>query len=137
MLRKTSLALSLCLSALVGACTANEATVSLTDTASLTEKSGDKLFTLKLDDAPNAYDLGKLVVKATPDGKDPIGLTISATDTDKNGKLDKGESVDCSEPATNALDASLKGTEVDVDVYKLDADNKEEKIAHVVWAPAK
>ncbi|MDF2698377.1 MAG: hypothetical protein K0S65_6761, partial [Labilithrix sp.] len=100
-------------------------------------EGNDKLFTVRVVAArEGGYALEGLVVKAILDGKDPVKLACSATDTNGNGKLDKDEKLECSEPAENQLDASLAGKEIDVELYA-QIDGEETKVGGATWTPPK
>lgn len=103
----------------------------------LSAEGNDKLFTIKMVKARDGgYALDGLVVKATPGGKDAITVACTPNDTNGNKALDKDETLDCSEAATNQFDASVAGTNVDVVLYaQIDSEQKE--VGTATWTPAK
>jgi hypothetical protein len=106
-------------------------------TTPLTTEGNDKLFTIRIVEArETGYPLAGLVVKALPDGKDPIVVSCTAVDTNTNGNLDKGESLTCTEAGTNQLDATVAGSELDIELYA-QIDGQEEKVGGASWTPAK
>lgn len=128
------LALCLSLAALAG-CAGDEADVTVESSSqALTDKPKDALFTLKLDKAPDPYDLSSLVVKAKAKDKDAATLACAAADTNTNQKLDVGETLTCLEGEANVFDASHAGKEIEVEVFR-SVSGKEERIATATWTP--
>jgi hypothetical protein len=52
----------------------------------------------------------------------------------EDGKLDNGETIACSEGGTNVLDATLGGTQVEVELYEK-VDGKDTKVGSATWTP--
>jgi hypothetical protein len=103
----------------------------------LTTAGTDALFTIRLVDArSDGYALAGLVVKATPEDKDALVIAgCQPNDANNNGKLEKGETVVCTEGGTNILDAALSGKEVEVELFAT-IEGEEEKIGDATWTPA-
>ncbi|HEY8078567.1 MAG TPA: hypothetical protein VIF62_30765 [Labilithrix sp.] len=119
------------------ACSGNDGSITVaTSGQALTTNGNDKLFTVTLSDGrSDGYDLTKLVVKATPDGKDAVQLVLTVHDTNGNGKLDKDETVDCAEGATNAFDTSLAGSDVKVEMFDTIDGKDDERVGDATWSP--
>lgn len=106
-------------------------------TTPLTTEGNDALFTIRIVEArETGYPLAGLVVKALPDGKDPIVVSCTAVDANGNSALDKDESLTCAEAGTNVLDATIAGAELEVELFA-QIDGKEEKVGSATWIPAK
>lgn len=104
--------------------------------AALTDKGSDKLFTLTVSDAPQAYESEKILVRASADGVADKTLVLAFGDTNADKKLDKGETIECVEPAADAFGPSMVGKEVKV-VVIYTGDGTEKEIAKATWTPAK
>lgn len=133
---RPSFALGLLAVAFVAGCSGNDGAISLdTSTGALTDKPNDYLFTIKVDDArSDGYALDKLTVKATISGKDAVTLVCPAKDANANQKLDKGDTLACSEGATNVFDASIVGKDATVELYAT-IDGKDERVGDATWTP--
>jgi hypothetical protein len=119
-------------------CSSSDGEISVqTASSPLTAEGNDKLFTIKIVQARDGgYALDGLVVKATPDGKDAITVACTPNDTNGNKALDKDETLDCSEAATNQFDTTLAGTDVDVVLYA-QIDNEQKEVGSATWTPPK
>ncbi len=117
------------------ACSGNDGSITVASSGqALTANGNDKLFTVTLSDGRSeGYDLAKLVVKATPDGKSAVQLVLTVHDTNNNGKLDKGETVDCAEGATNDFDTSLSGKDVKVEMFDTIDGKDDERVGDATW----
>ncbi len=104
----------------------------------LTAEGNDKLFTIRIVEArEGGYPLEGLVVKVLVDGKDdPITVSCTPMDANGNAALDNDEKLECVEPGTNILDASVAGQELEVELYAK-IDDAEEKVGSAAWTPAK
>ncbi len=126
------------LAALVAAsgCSGNDGQIEVESAgAALTDKGGDSLFTIKLVEArEGGYALEGLRVKVKPDGKDAIDVVCTVGDVNESQKLDKGDTMSCAEPATNALGPDLAGKEADVELYAK-IDGSEERVGDATWTP--
>lgn len=106
-------------------------------TTPLTAEGNDKLFTVRLvEGREDGYPLEGLVVKAIVDGKDPLTVVCTPADANGNEALDEDETLECTEPAENHLDASVAGQEVEVELYA-QIDGEETKVGSAAWTPAK
>ncbi len=106
-------------------------------TTPLTSEANDKLFTLRVIEArAEGYPLEGLIVKTIVAGKDPLTVVCTPADANGNKVLDKDETLECTEGATNQLDASVAGQEIDVELYAT-IDGKETKVGSATWTPAK
>lgn len=104
-------------------------------TTSLTDKANDALFTVKLDEArEGGYALEGLAVKVKIDDGDTITSTCVPNDTNTNKRLDQGETLSCSEGATNVFDAKSVGKEGTVQLFAK-IDDKEELVGDATWTP--
>lgn len=123
------------LSALATACSGNDGKISVASSnAALTDKGGDPLFTIKLDEArDDGYALDDtLKVKVTPDGKSTVLVVCTAKDANGNKKLDQGELLTCVEGANNDLDATIAGKVSKVELFST-IDGDEERIGDAEW----
>lgn len=103
----------------------------------LTESPNDALFTVKVDDAPEeGYALDGITVKALRDGKDAVNVACSTADANTNQKLDKGDTLSCTEGATNILGADAAGTEIEVELYAK-VDGEDTLVGKGTWTPTK
>ena len=103
--------------ATLAGCSGNDGKIELdtSSSAALTDQGNDSLFTIKLVEArEDGYALDGVKVKVTPDGKDAIDVTCKVNDANANSKLDKGDTLACTEPADNRLGKDLAGKEIDV-----------------------
>jgi len=78
----------------------------------LTSNPSDKLFILTLSKSPKSYALADVVVYANLPGQTANQLDYTHDDGNGNGKLDVGESLQCSEPPLNIFDATTVGKSV-------------------------
>jgi hypothetical protein len=118
-------------------CSSEEADVTLQPAdVALTDQGGDKLFSIAVTAAPQAYETDKIVVRASAEGVPQLTLAVTFDDKNADKKLDAGEAIVCAEPADNAFGPSLVGKEVKVAVvYTGGAAEKE--IATATWKPTK
>jgi len=134
---RSLVAWSIALAALVG-CSGNDGKIDVkAGSAALTEKGGDALFTIELlETRDQGYGLDGLRVTVTAEGNKAIVVTCTVNDVGKNGKLDKGDTMTCAEPASNVLGPDLAGKNVDVELFaKIDGD--EERVGDATWIPTK
>ncbi|MBX3232218.1 MAG: hypothetical protein KIT84_19110 [Labilithrix sp.] len=124
--------------ALVTGCSAGDGEITVeAATTPPTDNPNDALFTVKVDDAPEeGYALDGLTVKALRDGKDALTVSCTTTDANSNAKLDKGDSLVCTEGATNVLGADAAGTEIEVELYAK-VDDEEKLVGAATWTAAK
>jgi hypothetical protein len=129
---------TLALVATITGCSSGDGEIAIdAATTPLTAEGNDQLFTIRLVDArEGGYALDGLVVKALPDGKDAIVLSCTPSDTNGNQKLEKGETIACSEGSTNELGPDLAGKEIDVELYAK-IDDEEQKVGGATWTVAK
>jgi hypothetical protein len=105
--------------------------------APLTSAGNDKLFTLRIVEARDGgYPIDGLVVKATVDDKEPITITCVPTDTNANKALEKGEVLECTEAATNQLDSSVAGKEIEI-ALTAKIDGEDVTVGTASWTPKK
>ena len=125
------------IAALVG-CSGGDGEIAVEAAATpLTAEGNDKLFTIKIvEGREDGYPLEGLVVKAIVDGKEPLTVSCSPADANGNKALDKDETLECTETATNQLDATVAGQEIDVELYA-QIDGAETKVGSATWTPAK
>ncbi len=131
-----SVLVSLAAALVMGGCSGNDGKIEVASSgAALTDKGGDRLFTVKLVEArEDGYALDGLRVKVKPDGKDAVDAVCTPADLNANGKLDKGDTMACAEPETNALGRDVAGKEVDVELYAK-IDGSEERVGDATWTP--
>lgn len=122
----------------VAGCSGNDGKIEVESAgATLTDKGGDSLFTIKLVEARDeGYALDGLRVKVKPDGKDAVDVTCTVNDLNTNNKLDKGDTMSCAEPATNAFGADVAGKEAEVELYAK-IDGSEERVGDATWTAPK
>jgi hypothetical protein len=97
--------------------TAGETTIEVTDaSANLTTSPGDALFSIKLTRAPKAYAPSALMIDAGITGTTSTVMLFTHNDTNANGLLDVGETLDCTEPQKNVFDETTVGKTVNVDL---------------------
>jgi hypothetical protein len=120
------------------ACSGNDGEISVEPAnVPLTEKGNDSLFTVSVvKSSDDGYATDSFKVRVTPDGKDAIDVFCTLNDVNTNQKLDKGDKLNCSEPAENKLDATLAGKEVKVELFAK-VDDEEERIGDATWTPPK
>jgi hypothetical protein len=120
-------------------CSGNDGKISLSTASSasaLTGKAGDKLFTISLDDGrTGGYGIDTLAVKATPGGKAAITVKTTAHDTNGNGMLDKGETVDCVASADGQFGSDLSGSSVTVEMFATIDGKNDERVGDTTWKP--
>lgn len=103
----------------------------------LTESPNDALFTMKVVETPDeGYALDGITVKATREGKDAVTISCTTADANTNQKLDTGDTLTCTEGATNVLGADAAGTEIDVELYAK-VDGKDTLVGEATWTAAK
>lgn len=129
---------ALALVATITGCSSGDGEIAIdAATTPLTAEGDDQLFTIRLVDArEDGYALDGLVVKALPDGKEAVVLSCTPSDTNGNQKLEKGETVTCSEGSSNQLGPDLAGEEIDVELYAR-IDDEEQKVGAATWTVAK
>lgn len=122
--------------AFASGCSGNDGAISLdASKGALTDKPNDFLFTITVDDArSDGYALDKLTVKATISGKDAAVLVCPVNDVNANKKLDKGDTLACSEGATNTFDAAAVGKDATVELFA-NIDGKDERVGDATWTP--
>jgi len=134
-MHRSLIALALASFAALTGCSGNDGKISVASSdAALTDSPADKLFTVKLEEG-NTYDIKTLVVKVTPSGKDAIEVTITANDTNNNGVLEAGETVDCIEGATNDFGKDLSGKDVKVELFATIDGKSDERVGDATWTP--
>jgi len=119
----------LALASLVG-CSGNDGKIELdtSSSAALTDQGNDALFTIKLVEArESGYAMDTVKVKVTPEDKEAIDVTCKISDVNANSKLDKGDTLSCTEPAENKLGKDLAGKEIEVELFAT-VDGKEERV---------
>lgn len=103
----------------------------------LTESPNDALFTVKVEEAPEeGYALDGITVKTLRDGKDAVNVSCSTADANTNQKLDKGDTLTCTEGATNILGTDAAGTEIEVELYAK-VDGSDTLVGKGTWTPTK
>ena len=115
-----------CAAALVG-CSGNDGKIEVESaSAALTNQGNDSLFTIKLVEArDDGYAFEGVHVKVTPDEKDTVDLSCTINDFNTNKKLDKGDTVTCTEPSENKFGTDLAGKEIEVELYaKIDGEDE-------------
>jgi hypothetical protein len=91
------------------------ATIEVTDApATLTAGPGDSLFSIKLTAASKPFVPADLLIDAAVTGATGTVMVFVHNDTNRNGLLDVGESLDCSEPSVNVFDETTVGKTVNV-----------------------
>jgi hypothetical protein len=113
----------------LGGCSGNDGKIEVDAASSaLTDQGGDTLFSIKLVEArDDGYALDGVKVKVTPEDKDAIDVTCKINDVNSNSKLDKGDTLTCTEPAENRLGKDLAGKEIEVELFA-QIDGKEERV---------
>jgi hypothetical protein len=136
MMQRFGFALAAFLGLAVAACSGNDGSISVTPAAStLTANGADSLFTIKLDDgSSDGYSFDVLTTKVTPDGKDAIVVACALVDTNGNGKLDKAETLTCTEGKDNVLGPDLVGKEIAVELFAK-IDGKDQRVGDATWTP--
>jgi hypothetical protein len=131
-----TLAAALSLSALVAGCSSSDGAISLdTSETKLTSQADDALFVVKVDDArDDGYALEGLVVKVSVDGAAAQDILCTPQDTNTNKKLDKGESLKCTEGPTNIFDEKTVGKACKVEL-RAKIDDKDELVGDADWKP--
>lgn len=134
-MHKSLIVLALASFAALAGCSGNDGKISVAKSdAALTDSGADKLFTVKLEDG-NGYDIKTLVVKATPDGKDPIAVQITVHDANNNGKLDVGETIECAEGQSNDFGKDQAGKELKVELFATIDGKSDERVGDASWTP--
>jgi hypothetical protein len=120
--------------ATVAGCSGNDGKIEVdSGSAALTDQGNDTLFTIKLVEArADGYAMDSVKVKVTPEDKDAIEVTCKLTDVNANGKLDKGDTLSCTEPAENKLGKDLAGKEIDVELFAT-IDGAEERVGDATY----
>lgn len=115
--------------AALGGCSGNEGKIEVESASSaLTDQGSDTLFTLKLVEArEDGYSFDGVKVKVTPEDKEPIDVTCKINDVNSNSKLDKGDTLSCTEPAENRLGKDLAGKAIEVELFAK-VDGSEERV---------
>ena len=112
-------------------CSGNDGKIEVAAASSaLTDQGNDTLFTITVVEArEEGYALEGMKVKITPQDKDLLDVTTTCKVTDVNGssKLDKGDTISCTEPAENELGKDLAGKEIDVELFAT-IDGAEERV---------
>lgn len=123
--------------ALVG-CSGNDGKIDVKAASSaLTDQGNDTLFTIDVVEArADGYALDGIRVKVTPEDKDTIDVVCKVNDANTNQKLDKGDTLTCTEPAENKLGADLAGKEIEVELFAK-VDGEEERIGDGSYAAPK
>lgn len=131
-----ALSLSLALGCFAVGCSDSDGAISLDANGStLTEKAGDFLFTVKLDEArTDGYSLPGLAVKIKPESGEPVTVTCTPKDANANLHLDQGEALTCTEGAANVFDAKSVGKAATVQLFAK-VDDKEELVGEATWTP--
>jgi hypothetical protein len=113
---------------LVG-CSGNDGAIEVdSGSSALTDQGNDTLFTIKLVEArEDGYAFEGVKVKVTPEDKDAIEVTCKINDVNANSKLDKGDTLSCTEPAENRLGKDLAGKEIEVELFAR-VDGAEERV---------
>lgn len=75
----------------------------------LTTKAADKLFTMTLSKASKSYPLTDISVDVGFPGATRTAVEFTHEDANGDGKLDPGESLNCTEPPVNLFDATSAG----------------------------
>ena len=129
MLRFGMVALLALVTVTVAGCSGNDGKIEVdSGSAALTDQGSDTLFTMKLVEARDeGYALDGVKVKVTPEDKDAIEVTCKINDLNSNSKLDKGDTLACTEPAENKLGKDLAGKEIEVELFAK-IDGAEERI---------
>ena len=134
-MHRSLIALALASLAALAGCSGNDGKISVAPSdATLTDSGADKLFTVKLEEG-NSYDIKTLVVKATPDGKDAITVQTTIHDTNNNGLLEAGETIDCIEGANNDFGKDLSGQDVKVELFATIDGKSDERVGDATWTP--
>ena len=76
---------------------------------SLTAKAGDKLFKMTLSKTAKSYALTDISVDVGFPGGSRTAVEFTHEDANGNGKLDQGESLNCTEPPVNLFDTTSVG----------------------------
>ena len=121
--------------ATLAGCSGNDGKIELdtSSSAALTDQGNDSLFTIKLVEArEDGYALDGVKVKVTPDGKDAIDVTCKVNDANANSKLDKGDTLTCTEPSQNTLGKDLVGKEMTVELF-VKIDGEEERVGDATY----
>lgn len=112
-------------------CSGNDGKIEVAAASSaLTDQGNDTLFTITVVEArEEGYALDTMKVKITPEDKELVDVTATCkvTDVNANSKLDKGDTIACSEPNANLLGNDFAGKEVDVELFAT-IDGKEERV---------
>jgi hypothetical protein len=118
----------LALATLAG-CSGNDGKIEVdSGTSALSDEGNDTLFTIKLVEArEDGYALDGVKVKVTPEDKEAIDVTCKINDVNSNSKLDKGDTLSCTEPADNVLGKDLAGKEIEVELFAK-IDGAEERV---------
>lgn len=121
--------------AMIAGCSGNDGQIEV-DTASsaLTDQGNDTLFTIKLVEArADGYAFEGVKVKVTPEDKDAIEVTCKINDLDSSSKLNKGDTLSCTEPADNELGRDLAGKKIEVELFAR-IDGAEERVGDATYA---
>lgn len=134
MLRFGMVALLAFVAVTAAGCSGNDGKIEVdTGSAALTDQGNDTLFTVKLVEArEEGYAFDGIKVKVTPEGKDVIEVTCKINDINSNSKLDKGDTLSCTEPAENKLGTELAGKEIEVELFAK-VDGAEERIGDAAY----
>ena len=115
-------------------CSGNDGKIEVEAASSaLTDQGNDALFTIKLVEArEDGYAIDAFKVKATPKDKGAIDVTCKVNDLNSNTKLDKGDTLTCTEPADNRLGKDLAGKEIEVELFA-PVDGEEERVGDATY----
>ena len=124
----------LSLAATLAGCSGNDGKIEVdSGSAALTDQGNDTLFTIKLVEArDDGYAFDGVKVKVTPEDKDAIDVTCKINDVNANSKLDKGDTLSCTEPADNRLGKDLVGKEIEVELFAK-IDGSEERVGDAAY----
>lgn len=103
------------------------------DSATVTTKPGDALFSLTLKTAKKPYKFALITVAVNVPGKSIYGVTCTHDDTNKDNMWDVGESIQCKEPVSNIIDPTLKGKELAVSISSKGSDGVLQEFAAPTW----
>ena len=118
----------------VAGCSGNDGGIEV-DTASsaITDQGNDSLFTIKLVEArEEGYGFDGVKVRVTPEGRDAFDATCKIDDLNSSSKLDKGDTLSCTEPADNKVGKDLAGKEIEVELFAV-IDGSEERIGDATY----
>jgi hypothetical protein len=111
--------------------------VAVTDQqAALTTAGDDVLFVLTLSDADEPFAISGVSIYAGLAGQTATVVNFTHDDTNKDGKLDVGETLTTREPGVNLFDSTHVGKEFNIGFSEKTASGTWTTKASATWTPA-